>query len=140
MTKAATGIAKLSSPSRTRLDELLEMLRAPQERIVASKITNKLSGSVTQANSLTETRNSELDTEHYRRAVQQNLFERQDKSNQRFLKQVGFSRSGRNLAVFAVSKGTTRPFGATANATRFKSKITGRKGYQLGAMNWVETS
>lgn len=120
--------------------KMLEILCVLQERIVAYKIVGRLSGCVVQANSLTETRNSELDFERYRCAVQQILVKRQDKAYQRFLKQVGFSLSGRVIAAFAVSSGTSRPFGATANARCFKSRITGFNGYQTGAVNWVETS
>ena len=78
------------------------MLRALQERIVACKIVGKLSGCVAQANLLTETRNSEFDFEHHKYAVQQNLVKRRDKAYQRFLKQAGFSRSGRVIEAFAV--------------------------------------
>ena len=102
MNRTAAGTAKLASPSHTRLDGLLEILRALQGQFFTYRIAGKLSGCVAQANSLTQTRNSELDFERYRCAVQQNLVKRQDKAYRRFLKQVGFSRSGRVIAAFAV--------------------------------------
>ena len=140
MIRTATGTVKLASLTHARLDGLLEILRALQGQFFPYKIAGKLSGCVVQANSLTETRNSELDFERCRPAVQQILVKRQDKAYQRFLKQVGFSLSSRVIAAFAVSSGASRPFGASANARRFKSRIAGSNGYQTGAVNWVEMS
>ena len=112
----ATGTVKLASLSRARLDGLLEILCALQGQFFPYKIAGRLSGCVVQANSLTETRNSELDFEYNRCAVQQILVKRQDKVYRRFLKQVCFSRSGRVIAAFAVSSGTSRPFGQGASS------------------------
>lgn len=97
MIRTATYTAKLSSSSHAKLDELLEMLRvlyngALQERIDAYRKTGKSPGYVAQAKSLTEIRNSGLDLEHYRCAVEQNILKRLDKAYQRFFKQGGFPR------------------------------------------------
>ncbi len=60
MIRTATGTVKLASLSHARLDGLLEILCALQGQFFPYKIAGKLSGCVVQANSLTETRNSEL--------------------------------------------------------------------------------
>ena len=61
MNRTAAGTEKLSSLFHARLDELLEILRALQQQADPYKIAGKFSGCVAQADSLTETRTSELD-------------------------------------------------------------------------------